>query len=360
MDARLRVLQVGPLPPPVGGMATVVRNLERALGTWADVRVLNNAKSTPVDRPLWQGVLAQLKLLGRLVALCAVWRPDVVHIHTCSQFTFWRSAADVVVARLFFRKVVLHVHGGRFAEFLASLGRWRTAAARLTLRLANRVVLLGEFARATFASMVDPSRLVVVPNGVMLGAQVDFRDRGVFHIACLANYGANKGQEDLLQAVSRMRHHDRVHVHLAGAESLPGERAALERLARSLGVADHVSIDGPIVGAQKEAWMREADCFCLPSHAEALPMSMLEAMAMGLPVVVTRVGAIAEAVSNPVDGLLFSPGDVDSLTRHLESLMDDPDLRRSIGLHGRERVERGFSLNASVLRLQDLYGSLSS
>jgi glycosyltransferase involved in cell wall biosynthesis len=362
MTNRTRVLQVGPLPPPVGGMASVVTNLMQDLGARSryEVRLLNNAKTTRADRPLWRGIVSQLALLARLATICASWRPDIVHVHTCSEFSFWRNSLDVVIARMLGCHVVLHIHGGKFADFLASMGLIHARLALATFRLTHRVLILGEFARPALESWAGAAHVVVLPNGVAIEEPVQFRDRSDFHIACLANYGAQKGQEDLLYAVARLRQREHVHVRFAGVESTLGDRARLEGLAASLGLADHVSVDGPIVGHAKEVWLRQVDCFCLPSYFEALPMAMLEAMAIGLPVVVTRVGAIPSTVVDATEGLLFSPGNLTELTSHLQYLMDYPARRQSIGLEGRRRIARDYSLIKSGDRLQQVYEFLAT
>lgn len=126
---RPRVLMLGPLPPPVGGMATVASNFQRALEPRLDLRVLDNVKTTAAKRSLWQGIAAPLKLLGRLGWQCLAWRPAVAHIHTFSWFTFWRNGVDVLLARLLLRRVVLHIDGAQFHRFLGGLtgtSAWRT------------------------------------------------------------------------------------------------------------------------------------------------------------------------------------------------------------------------------------------
>lgn len=355
----LRILQIGPLSPPVGGMATVVEGLMAALSPHAEVRVVNTSKTTTADRALWQGVIAQLRLLGRVAALCVGWRPDVVHIHTCSRFTFWRNGVDVVLARLLGRKVVLHIHGGGFGKFLASLTSGRALVARGVLGLAHRVVVLGEGWKELLDRWTDPNFVVVVPNGVPVGELVAIRARPEFTIVCLANYECGKGQADLLRAVAGLRGPRQVRVVLPGFETEPGQQAKLQALAAELGLGDRVEIPGPVTGVDKAQRLCRADCFCLPSYDEGLPMAMLEAMAIGLPVVVTRVGAIPEAVIDDEEGLQFDAGDVPALTAHLQRLMDDPARAAELGRRGRERLIRDFSLDAAVQRLLVLYRELA-
>ena len=358
MSEPLRILQVGPLPPPVGGMGTVIENLQKALQPACAMRVLNNRKTTASDRRLYQGVAAQLRLLGRLLREIVSWRPDIVHIHTCSRFTFWRNGVDVALARLLGRRVVLHVHGAEFASFLDSLAPVRARAARWIFARCHRVVVLGQEWKRLLDAWAVPERVVVVPNGVPVEPLREQERDAPFTIVCLANYERRKGQRDLLDAVAQLRTERPIRVALLGFESEPGQQAALLDQAARLGVGAQVTIPGPVMGKAKDAWWRRASCFCLPSYDEGLPMAMLEAMAHGLPVVVTRVGAIPEAVAHDREGLLYDAGDIPALAAHLQMLLDDPEQARRIGSTGRQRVIEQFSLARSAQLLLDLYRDL--
>ena len=364
-DAPIRVLMVGPLPPPVGGMATIVGNLADAFEAMpgVELRLLNNVKTTAAGRRLWQGIAAQLQLLRRLAWTCMAWRPGVVHIHTCSWLTFWRNAVDVLLARLLLRPVVLHIHGAQFHHFLGGLPRPKAWVARRIFGAASRIVVLGDGWKRLLDDWADPDKVVVVPNGVPVQPPVELPAESdpqtPFRVICLANYEVRKGQADLLRAVAALERPRPVTVALLGFEAGPGERGRLLELARDLGIADRVEIPGPVTGPDKEQRLRAAHCFCLPSYDEGLPMSMLEAMAAGLPVVATRVGAIPEAVSDGADGLLYAPGDIAALVARLETLVDMPRRAIEIGRAGRERLIASFSLEQSAALLADAYRTLA-
>ena len=395
-DPAVRVLMLGPLPPPVGGMATVVANLadafanlgpsiEQTSDPGADpepaaestavfrpiaLRLLNNVKTTAEGRSLWQGIAAQLRLLRRLASICIGWRPHLVHIHTCSWFSFWRSAVDLLLARVLLCPVVLHIHGAQFHRFLDSLSAPHAWLARRVFALSNRIIVLGDGWKQVLDGWADLAKVVVVPNGVPVQTPIHDPVRDLeldpiraadapFRIICLANYEARKGQADLLRAAARLDGRRPVQVLLFGFEAEPGQRQALLALAAELGIAERVEVPGPVTGAEKERSLRGAQCFCLPSYDEGLPMSMLEAMALALPVVVTAVGAIPEAVVDGEQGLLYPPGDIDALSAHLQTLVDDPAGAARIGWTGRERLISSFSLERSVSLLAGVYRALA-
>lgn len=354
----LKILQVGPLPPPIGGMAVVVGNLLGELEKRCQVRHLNNVKTTPEDRSLLQGILAQLRLLTSLARLVLVWRPDVVHIHTCSWFSFWRNSADVLLVRLLGGHAVLHIHGAQFHRFLQSLTPFRAWLARRVFRLCNRVVVLGEEWRNVLADWVKTATIVVVPNGVPVPPEAKRQWNDPPLIICMANYEKRKGQSDLLRALAGLPAVGNVTVALLGAEAEPGAREGLQSLASELGMEDRVEIPGPKMGADKQAYLDRAGIFCLPSYDEGLPMAMLEAMAEGIPVVVTRVGAIPEAVVDGREGRLYDAGDVAALSVCLDSYLTHSKQALEIGQAGRARVQREFSLERSVDLLMSMYSSV--
>lgn len=356
--ARLRVLMIGPLPPPVGGMATVVANLATALPEHCELRILDNVKTTSGDRHLLQGIAAQLRLLARLLRWCLLWRPHLVHIHTCSWFSFWRSGVDLLIARLCGCRVILHIHGGHFQRFLDGLSPALAWLARRLFAQAQCIIVLGSGWKQLLDAWAAPARVRVLPNAVPIPTIKRVAPAAGFRILCLAGYEPLKGQADLLQAVARLGLP--VGVDLLGAEAVPGYRAELQRLAADLGLAERVNLPGPVTGAAKEAYLEAAACLCLPSYDEGLPMSILEAMAAGLPVVATRVGAIPEAVTEGEEGLLFAPGDIAALSAHLACLIQDPARAAAIARAGQARVQRDFGLAQGTQRLLEIYRQVTA
>ncbi|TQF00113.1 MAG: glycosyltransferase family 4 protein [Spiribacter salinus] len=353
----LRVLHVGPLPPPVGGMATVIRGLQEHQPH--QMRVLDTRKTTPEGRRLWRGIVAQLRLLLQLVSACCGWRPHIVHVHTCSAPTFWRSAVDVMVARLLGRRVVLHVHGARFHRFLAGLGRGAAFWARRTFAMAHATIVLGSDWREIIAPWCPPGRVHVVPNGVEVPEVPADRSAGKpLHLVCLANYEMRKGQGDLIRALAELGPETEVTLALAGAETEKGTKAQLARLAESLGVAERVTLADPVSGKDKDELLVAAHVFALASYDEGLPMAMLEAMANAMPVIVTRVGAIPEVITDREDGYLVECGDVKAIAAVIRELAASPSAVRRVGQAGHALAAREYSLARVVGDVESVYTSL--
>jgi glycosyltransferase involved in cell wall biosynthesis len=166
---------------------------------------------------------------------------------------------------------------------------------------------------------------------------------------------AVKGLPILLDAVSRLTpHHPAIELALAGDGP---DRAALERQAAELGIADRVRFLGYQSSDQVRALLQETDVFVLPSFAEGVPVVLMEAMASGVPVVATRVAGITELVADGGSGYVVPPGDVAALVASIDALLSDPALRARFGAAGRAAVEREFDVGAEAAWLGELLSS---
>ncbi|MBI4530366.1 MAG: glycosyltransferase [Candidatus Latescibacteria bacterium] len=120
-------------------------------------------------------------------------------------------------------------------------------------------------------------------------------------------------------------------------------------------ITAQVTLTGPLPRSEVIEWYRTADIFVLPSLSEGIPVALMEAMAMCLPVVATRITGIPELVDDEINGLLVEPRDVAALADRIAHLMSDPPLRRRLGLAAREKVAREFNLELVTDRLERVF-----
>jgi glycosyltransferase involved in cell wall biosynthesis len=105
--------------------------------------------------------------------------------------------------------------------------------------------------------------------------------------------------------------------------------------------------------------LAESDVYCLPSHTEGFPISVLEAMFVGLPVVASTVGAIPDMIDVPRGGVLCSPGDTDNFVAAIEKMRDSPEERRHMGQHNRDKALDNYDYGSVSHRLAELYQSIA-
>jgi glycosyltransferase involved in cell wall biosynthesis len=236
-------------------------------------------------------------------------------------------------------------------ELLAMRPRQRLVT-RLGAPHVHRVIAVSERQRAPLERLGYRSeRIVTVPNGVVASELETNVDRtamraslgledGDFAVLCVANLRPEKGVDTLVEAVARAGGALRLRGFVVGDGP---ERARLERLVRGVeGVA--------LLGSRGDVpdLIAACDAVALLSEAEALPMSILEAMALGRPVVTSDVGGTSEAVGDGETGIVVPAGDADAAAAALARLAADPATAQAMGERGRARQRERFDGEAMV------------
>jgi glycosyltransferase involved in cell wall biosynthesis len=146
-----------------------------------------------------------------------------------------------------------------------------------------------------------------------------------------------------------------VQLVIAGERHVSISERTLARVLDEDGIRPAVRLLGHVPWRQLPQWYRQASVFVMPSYYETFGISVLEAMAFGLPVVATSAGGLPEVVEDGVTGILVPPGDPRALSEAITGLLRDSRLRRRLGEAGRERVQTEFAVESIVDRTLDLY-----
>jgi glycosyltransferase involved in cell wall biosynthesis len=295
---------------------------------------------------------AWLDVMSRLVA----GRVALLHIHLASFASFWRKALFMLPAHLLRVPYVLHVHGGAFGDFYDAQSEPARAFIRQRLRGAARVIARSPAQRDALSAIEPAARIDVIPNPVEIPAWQAGLEASPPTVLFLGMLLERKGLKDLLHAwPAVIAAIPDARLVLAGA----GDVAEAERLVDELRIEHSVRIAGWVESSAKEDLLRRAWVACLPSHVEALPMAVLEALAAGVPVVATRVGGIPFAVQHLRQGLLVAAGDVGELARSLALVLENAARRKAMGRAGRERAILEFSSEVIVPRLEAIWRDLA-
>jgi glycosyltransferase involved in cell wall biosynthesis len=327
------VVMVGPALGVRGGVSAV----ERALIESAPESVPIRHVATMVEGPKW------LKLVQFVRALFSITlrlrRHDLVHIHFASGASSRRKMLIARFALARGARVILHAHGGAYQQFWASISQFERVFTLKTLCRAHRLVVLGERWREFFASLGVPrENIVTLPNPVSLPKRLPDRTaHRSIRFVYLGMIDRRKGAFDLLEALARLSPAVRERVHLVIAGN--GAVDELRLLAIRLGIAENVDVRDWIHAQERDRLLASSDAFVLPSYAEGLPMSLLEAMAWGLAPICTPVGSVPEYIKDGINGLLIEPGKIDELAAAIEKIALDPALRVHLGRVARSTVE---------------------
>ena len=173
---------------------------------------------------------------------------------------------------------------------------------------------------------------------------------GAFLVTMPAGFRPVKGNDVLLQALARLG----PEFFVLAAGQGPSRRS-LEQLAKRLGVADRVRFHDPVPQSVLFDWMRMSDAVTLPSRREAFGLAAAEAMALGRPVVLSRIEGFVELIGESNGALWAEPDDPGSLADALSRLQGDATLRQDLGRRGSERVRASFSIEACADRWASLF-----
>ncbi|TFW21156.1 glycosyltransferase family 1 protein [Massilia arenosa] len=348
-----KIVMVGTGLNTMGGIASVVN-------VYAQSGLFDRLPVTYVATHCDGGALAKLRAMlsgyARFLWLLVSGQVGLAHIHVASRASFWRKSVIFLLAFLFRKPAVLHLHGGEFKIFYEQeSGPLKRRFISWIYNRAAHVIVLSEAWKRWVMSISSNPNVDVICNPVLMPATVpDWTARKQGVVLCLGRMNKGKGSYDLLQAAADIVPKTPIQLHLGG----DGETAQVQQRAQELGIAPHVHVLGWVRADAKQKELAEASIFVLPSYNEGLPMSVLEAMANGLPIVSTPVGGIPEAVSDGVEGFLVQPGDVRALADRLALLANDPALAHRMGAAARRKVEAAYSTDAVVPRLEKIYKDL--
>ena len=346
-----RIVMLGTDPSTRGGISSVIASWNGAglFERWPICYVATHRDGTRLEK-LLRAIGAALTFL----ALACRLRRTVVHVHGASRASFWRKAPFMAVAMLLRWPVLFHLHGGGFQDFYErECGPARRAVVRFFLERAERVLVVSPrwetWVRATFSN----PRVECVANAVPLPRIEGLRDPA--RVAFLGRLTREKGAYDLVEAVALLRDcNPQVRLELAG----DGDAGALARYAHERGMGDRVLVRGWCSPEECARLLARSALFVLPSHAEGLPMSLLEAMAAGCAVVSTRVGGIPDVVQDGVNGLLVAPRQPLHLAEAIARLLSEAGLAAKLGRAARATIARRHSPEAAVRKLGEIYTDL--
>jgi glycosyltransferase involved in cell wall biosynthesis len=360
--SRRSVGLVAPLPPQIGGVASVAEWLlahEAEIGCTYDRFDLERPPDAGSGGRLTLAApLAQLRLLGRFLRWLPR-APKVVHVCvSCTPTGLPRDALYVSLLAATRRRTIAHVHGADLE--LALQARGRGTALRTIGRIASEVVAVSPRPAAELRAAGIEATHVFNPISARNGGAPSAPRAGgePLSVVFVGTYGARKGIYELLDAVAAARSLG-VRLRIVGPAEHADEATLVAEAISERGLDDVVTLVGPVAPSQVAAELAGADVFCLPSYREGLPMAILEAMAAGVPVVVTAVGGIPDVVVDGESGVVLEPGDADALARALAALAD-PAARARLGENGRARVEELAGAAIVSARWRELYESAAA
>lgn len=342
------VLMVGPSLTSRGGMATVEKQLVDCLPREGiNVDFLSTYEDASKLRKAFVAIKAYF-------AFCRnVDRYDIVHVHMASRASYERKAIFIRHASKRGKKVIIHHHGAEFgAWYDAELNDAKRTEIRDVFAKADGVIVLSEEWLDWFTARGFRVNSFIVMHNVVSMPKT-FCSPGLHQdILFLGRLDERKSPDVLMRAAMKMlEEHPESRLIFGG----DGFVERYKSLARELGIEQQCEFLGWITGEEKERLFHRAGIYCLPSKNEGMPMSVLEAMAHGIPTVATPVGGVPQIIENGNNGFIVQVDDESALSSVLCKLADSSELRSMIGDAGRKTVECNFNIKRNIVDLVGMY-----
>lgn len=285
-------------------------------------------------------------------------KPDIVHIHSSFGPSFYRKMPFIYMATWAKKPIINHIHGADFNEFYVNASDKKKRQIKRVYNKCSVLIALSDEWKVRLSQIVPESKITIIENYSILhedSLEQRLKRKCSNTVLFLGGLGKRKGCYDIPEIVREVKKQiPDVKFILAGSGSEADEKA-IRQLVDENGVAENVVFPGWVRGDEKDRLLREADVFFLPSYNEGMPMSVLDAMGYGLPVVSTNVGGIPKIVHDGVNGFCCEAGDVDTMANSIKQLIMNDKKRESAAYESMLIVKQKYSLESHLECLESVY-----
>ena len=352
MSKNIRILMFGPDLNATGGIASVVNNwIASGLKDYIDLRYISTIDYNG-DGQKCRKIFNALRAYYIYLFINKS-EYDLVHLHLASRMSFYRKLIIFIIAKLKRDKIIVHLHGAEFEKFYFSGYKLRKSLIKWIFNSSSIVIVLSTQWEKFVQRICQSAEICILYNGANPDLFIPFkRVSKRINILFMGELGSRKGTYDLVQAFSEVHNKIPKSNLILGGD---GEIFEMKKIINQLGIQERVEVKGWLSGKEKIDAFREADIYVLPSYNEGLPVSVLEAMAAGLPIISTPVGGTPEAVLSGENGILLDPGDIYQLGNALVKLCNEHELRKSMGECSLELINSKFHIKKIVRDLFEIY-----
>ena len=334
-----------------GGIATYVESLIIALPKNIIVKRIVTVKEAGLFNKLFTLLFSIIQII--LLAIKNK-KFTLAHVHTSSYNSFKRKSIIIKLLKFFNIPVILHLHAPDFHEYYNKSSLSKQQKIRNTFMSVDKTIVLSESWKKWYQSHIDVNiPPVVVYNGVddfLTNNSPISQKKDV--VLFLGTLGQRKGSYDLIKAFKLVVDSNKyAKLILAGG----GEIEECKSLAKKLNIEGSVIFKGWINYSEKKELLNSSKIFVLPSYNEGFPLSILEAMSVGIPVISTNIGGIPEQIVNNESGYIIEAGDINVLAEKINFLLINENSLIKLGKNSRLEYINRFKLENIVKQIEAIY-----
>lgn len=346
----MKILMIGPERNVQGGISSVVNNYYRVgIDSKIDLKYIGTMVDGNKIKKLNKAIKSYLYFCKDIK------NHDIIHVHMASRASFYRKAIFIKFAKKYKKKIIIHLHGAEFKEFYSQeCNDKQKAYVKKIFSYADRVIALSEEWKEFLTNIYPEEKINVIYNAVLLPEKIN-KNYNKNLVLFLGRLGKRKGTYDLLKVIPKiLKKYPDTKFYLGG----DGDIESIKQICKDSKIEDSVKILGWLGSENKQKLLNDCSVYILPSYNEGMPMSILEAMSYGNPVISTYVGGIPKIVENNFNGLLFESGDIDKMYNCLDEVLSSIDKKKFLGENALNTIKNKFDANKNVQEIIRLYNEL--
>lgn len=348
-----KVCMVVPSFSAKGGIATVVSGYKGSeLEKQYNIKYIESYCDGSKVKKIFKAIRAYFSFLKEMV----INKPDLVHIHSSFGGSFYRKLPFVYMASIFNIPVINHIHGSEIANLYINASKKKKKLVDNCFDKCRYLVVLSEEWKKNLEVVKTKTPKIVIENYSTIHKEClkrkNHQDKIILFLGFITELKGCFNIPDIAKKV--IEQNANVKFILAGS----GEIEKLQDILEEKGISQYFSFPGWVRKEEKENLLKNADIFLLPSYTEAMPMSILEAMGYGLPIVTTNVGGIPQLVEDGKNGYMTEPGNIDGFVKAILKLFGNDELIYDMGKEGIEKACEKYSLEKHLEKVCTLYENI--
>lgn len=366
------VLLAGSFPPPEGGVASINEIIYHGFEDKPyaivplDAASLKRRKSIKSSTEILN-LLFQCQQAIQFFYLVTRHHCRIVHISLSSGLGFYKSALLIIIATLLRKKRIIHLHGGHFHVFYRNQRPVIQRFIKMILHQGDTIIALSTYWKQILIHDfgILQKRVIVLNNCYDYQFNDNIFTKSIrsgtvkghdLNLLFIGQLNEKKGIFDLLSICKELlRYGNHFILRIIGQEKTREMKRQIQNIIDSYNLSDYIQLVGEVRGEEKLRLFQQSDIFILPSYIENFPVTIVEAMRAGLPIVTTPVGSIPEIISDSINGYLIQPGDIHAFVDKILTLSKNTQLRQEMAQRNQEKAFNEYNPICYLKRLKEIY-----
>lgn len=347
----------------VGGQMFACKSLvDSELSNEIEWILLDTTGNSVPPPPIYLRLFSAIKRVFKFINLLLFRSPSSVLIFSANGPSIYEKGLMIIIAKLLGKKTILAPRGGLLIDEIAT-SKFKRNYFKIVSSYCDFIICQGNFWKDYFNNLLvydENNKLIVIPNWINFQDYQRFNEKKILananevSILFMGWLQIEKGVNDLFDAIIKLNIIGyKINIYFLGDGS---QREILQNRVSRENNKTYLNFYFPgwVHGDEKLKYLSKADIFVLPSYAEGMPNSLMEAMASSVASISSNVGAVVDLIEDEVNGILFTPKDVEALSLAIQKLIINKELRDVFALRAAEKIFINHSLESAVAKFNSI------